>query len=241
MNTTASPGGGCSPDTQAAVARLPRLEWPGQTHYLIQRVHGSLMPGGIFDDAADSKAFIAALREATAGEQVSLHAYALLGHEVQLLATPAAAGALGRMFQALGRRYASAYNRRHQHRGTLWEGRFRCAVVEPGATRLAALQLVDGQTSDPQLGSAAHRMGAPRTPWLTDPPEFWALGNTPFEREAAYRGLLAQGLLTAQARLLRQAALGGWAAGSAQFAALVSAATARPARPRPRGRPRTGG
>jgi putative transposase len=162
----------------------------------------------------------------------------LLDGEVQLLATPSHASGLARMVQALGRRYVSAYNRRHAHRGTLWEGRFRCAVVEPGAPRLAALQLIDGQSSEPGLTSAGHRTGGTRDPLLTDPPEVWALGNTPFDREAAYRSLLAAGLPASQAESLRQAALGGWVAGSAAFAAELAHAAARPTRPRARGRPR---
>lgn len=220
------------------MARLRRLEWPGQAHYLVQRGHGALGERGVFADAADRSLYLAALREAARTEGVQIHAYALLPQEVQLLATPAEAGALGRLMQALGRRYVSAYNRRHGHRGSVWDGRFRCAVVEPGATRLAVLQLIDGQSSEPGLTSAAPRTGGPREPLLHDPPEWWALGNTPFDREAAYRSRLAQGLPRAQAQALRQAALGGWAAGTAAFAAQVAEATARPAQPRPRGRPR---
>ena len=221
------------------MARLPRLVLPGEAHYLIQRAQAGLGEAGICADAVDRAAFAGALREAAAAEGVQVHAYALLPSELQLLATPALAPALGRMVQALGRRYVSAYNRRHGRRGTLWEGRFRCAVVEPGATRLAVLRLIDGQpVVDAGLSSAPHRNGGPRDPLLQDPPEVWQLGNTPFEREAAYRALLAQGLPHAQAEALRLAALGGWAAGSASFAAGVAKAAARPARPRPRGRPR---
>jgi putative transposase len=150
------------------VARLPRLEWPGHTHYLLQRAHGGLLSAhaaglpGAFADAADRSAFLAALREAAVAEQVQVHAYALLPTELQLLATPGPAGALGRLMQALGRRYVSAYNRRHNHRGSLWDGRFRCAVVEPGALRLQALLLVDGQSDQPgwTSASAPHRRAA---------------------------------------------------------------------------------
>ena len=220
------------------MARLRRLELPGQAHYLIQRAHGALAERGVFADAIDRSQFLAVLAEAAKAEAVQVHAYALLPHELQLLATPAEAGALGRLMQALGRRYVSAYNRRYGHRGSLWDGRFRCAVVEPGATRLAVLQLVDGQSAEPELTSAAPRTGGPRNPLLTDPPEWWALGNTPFEREAAYRARLQQGLPATQAQALRQAALGDWAAGSAAFAAQVAEVTARPAKPRSRGRPR---
>lgn len=220
------------------MARLPRLEWPGHSHYLLQRAHGALGDRGVFADATDRRNFLAALTEAAKSEAVQVHAYALLAQELQLLATPTQPGALGRLMQALGRRYVSAYNRRHGRRGSVWEGRFRCAVVEPGAARLAVLQLVDGQSTEPGLTSVAPRLGGPRDPLLTDPPEWWALGNTPFEREAAYRALLAQGLSQAQAHALRQAALGGWVAGSHAFAVQVAEATERPAQPRPRGRPR---
>jgi putative transposase len=220
------------------MARLRRLALPGQAHLVIQRGHGSLPGAAVFADADDRATYLDALREAASREQVQVHAWALLDDEVQLLATPAEAPALGRMVQALGRSYVSAYNRRHRHRGTLWEGRFRCGVVEPGAWRLAALRLVDGRSPEPGVTSAGQRTGGVRDPLLTDPPEVWALGNTPFEREAAYRALLVQGLPAAQAEALRRAALGGWVAGSAGFAASAAELAARPARPRPRGRPR---
>ncbi len=226
------------------MARLPRLEWPGQTHYLLQRVHGGLLSAhaagrpGAFADDEDRAAFLAAAHEAAAAEQVQVHAYALLPAEVHLLATPALPGALGRLMQALGRRYVSAYNRRHGHRGSLWDGRFRCAVVEPGPTRLQALLLVDGQSDTPGWTSASARTGGLRASLLVDLPEWWALGNTPFDREALYGRQLALGLAPAQTEVLRTAVLGGWAAGSAAFAAQVAEATARPARPRARGRPR---
>jgi putative transposase len=217
------------------VARLSRLVLAGQSHYLIQRGHNGQC---VFADAADRAAYTAALRETAAAEQVQIHAYALLDTEVQLLATPAQAPALGRLMQALGRSYVGAHNRRHGRTGTLWDGRFRCAVVEPGETRLLVLRLIDGAAADPGLGSAGHRSGGAHDPLLVDPPEYWQLGNTPFEREAAYGALLATGVPLARAQMLRAAALGGWAAGTPAFAARVAEACARPALPRPRGRPR---
>ena len=90
--------------------------------------------------------------------------------------------------------------------------------------------LVDGQ---PAPTSANSRTGAGRDARLVDPPEYWALGNTPFDREAAYRVRLAGGVSPAEARSLREAALGGWAAGAIDARALPRRALA----PRPRGRP----
>jgi putative transposase len=87
------------------------------------------------------------------------------------------------------------------------------------------------------MTGAAHRSGGRRDPLLVDPPEFWQLGNTPFEREAAYRTLLVQGA-PASAPALRAAALGGWAIGSPGFQAELATHEGRPTQPRQRGRPR---
>ncbi len=237
------------------MARLPRLVLPGRAHYIIQRGHSG---GPVFADDVDRRAFLDALREASAAQRVAVHAYALPAGEVQLLATPPSAAALSATMQALGRRYVGAYNRRHGHSGTLWDGRFRCAVVESGAPVLGVLRLIDGLADleapgdghgaqmakpmaepRPAWSSAGHRLGAGRLPWLLDPPELWRLGNTPFEREAAWRALLLQGLPAAQAATCRGAALGGWAIGSPAFLQTLAADTARPLQPRPRGRPKS--
>ena len=220
------------------MARLPRLIVPGHAHYLILRGQVARSEPGICWDDEDRETLLAMLREAALNEAVQIHAYAVLPTELQLLATPARDDALGRMVQGLGRRYVTAYNRRHGRRGTLWDGRFRCAVVEPGEQCLSVLQLIDGQAESPAVTSAAHRTGGARQALLSDIPEVWALGNTPFEREAAYRGLLANGLGQATRDRLRLSVLGGWAIGSAAFIAALNGRTSRPALPRARGRPR---
>lgn len=236
------------------MARLNRLAVAGLTHLVLLRGQG-LRP--ICQDAQDHAALLAALWASAAETAVSVHAWCIAPSELWLLLTPPAAAVpaepgappaitattlLGRMMQGLGRRYVAAYNRRHGGRGSLWDGRFRSAVVAPGSARLDALRLVDGLDA-PATGAAAptsaeHRLGAQRDARLHDPPEYWALGNTPFEREAAWRTLLDPGLDPQRARDLRAAASGGWAVGPPAFAAEVAQAVQRPAHPRPRGRPR---
>ena len=214
------------------MARLPRLAVAGESHYVILRGLGT---PPLFADASDRAAFLAALREAAAGT-LQVHAYALGDAEVALLVTPAEAGALGRTMQALGRRYVASYNRRHGRSGPLWAGRFRAAPVEAGRDRLDVLRLVDGTPAP--LTSAAGRLGAARDALRVDPPEFWSLGNTPFEREAAYRALQGEPLAPERVAALRRAALGGWPIGSPAYLQRLAAATDRPLRPRPRGRPK---
>lgn len=222
------------------MARLPRLVLPGLAHYIIQR-----SPGGqpVLAHAADRELLLALINHATAAHEVRLHAFALLDHEVQLLCTPPDAHALGHLMQDIGRRYVSAYNLRYGRRGPLWDGRFRCAVVEPGVAMLDVLCLIDGHdaaTTEAPRTTVGQRMGGPTVATVVDPPEYWALGNTPFEREQAYRERLALGLPAARAQALRSAALGGWAIGGPHFAARIATASCRPTAPRPRGRPRRG-
>lgn len=228
------------------MARLARLGVAGQAHLLIQR---GVAAQAIVQDDEDRRGWLAALREAALAQRVAVHAWALLDSEAQLLATPPDAAALGRMMQMLGRRHVGAFNRRHRRRGTLFEGRFRGTVVEGGAWRLAALCWVDGlpalrgavgSAQEALWSSAPHHLGLQRDPWLSDPLEFWQLGNTPFERESAFRALWRQGLPAAQAERLEQGALHGWAVGSAAFIAELAVRSSRPLVPRPRGRPRAG-
>lgn len=217
------------------MARLSRLAVAGQAHWLLQR---GLSGRPVFHDDADRDAYLAALRESLAVARVQLHAFALAADEVHLVITPAEASGPSRLMQALGRRYVSAYHRRHGGSGTLWDGRFRSAVVEPGAALLAVLALVDGLAPEPGHGSAAHRSGRPerRVP-LTDPPEVWTLGNTPFERESAWRRRLNDGLPPAEREALLAAVRGGWAVGSPGFVHGLAETLHRPTQPRPRGRP----
>lgn len=244
------------------MARLPRLVLAGEAHLVIQR---ALEGRPAFMDDEDRACYRAALHEALATERVALHAYALLEHEVLLLATPLRSESLARLMQAIGRRYVGAFNRRHGRNGTLWNGRFRACPVQAGGPLLQTMLWIDAagsasgggnhaaSTDDAagagaphghalhagaQACSLAHHGGAARDSLLTDPPEYWELGNTPFEREHAWLNLLAAGVAPAAATRLRRAALGGWALGTPGFVAEAAAAGGRPAAPRPRGRPR---
>jgi len=225
------------------MARLPRLVMAGEAHHVVQRGHNT-QP--VFVDDEDRRLYLHALHEAARAHAVQVHAYALLDNEVHLLLRPHSDVGLSRAMQAAGRRYVAAFNRRHGRSGTLWEGRFRAGVVQAGAHALQCMLLIDallprrGLAASPQAGrwsSAPHRLGLRRDPLVTDPTEFWRLGNTPFEREAAYASLLAQGLDEAAVRQIEHAAANGWALGSPEFLAEAAAQLGRAVRPRARGRP----
>jgi putative transposase len=226
------------------MARLPRLCVAGHPHLIVHRSHNR-EPFALDDD--DRALYLAALGDAAAAQRVALHGYALVDEEVLLLVTPPVPEALARMMQALGRRYVVAFNRRHGRTGTVWDGRYRCTVLESGRFLLPGLRHVElapihaGLAIDParyRWSSAPHHLGLLRDPLIAEHPVFWTLGNTPFEREHAYRLLLEEGESDAERRRLADAAWKGWAIGSDAFAREIAETTGRPSSPRPRGRPR---
>lgn len=219
------------------MARLPRLAVAGLPHLVLLRGHDG-QP--VVRDDDDRRHLLAALHEAAALQRLAVHAYALLDDRLLLLATPPQVETLSRVVQDLGRRYVGAFNRRHGRAGTLWDGRFRATVLQPERHALDALLFVDGavpEAADPSWCSAPHHLGRRRDPLVTDASAYWQLGNTPFERETRYATLLAEGLSASRVQQLAEACAKGWALGDAAFLDGLAQRTARPLRPRPRGRP----
>lgn len=219
------------------MARLARAAFGALPHVLVQHAQSGI---SLLSDASLSEQALAFLAEALASSRTSLHGYALLDDRWVLLATPANAGGLGELMQAWSRRFSVAFNRHHDRRGTLWTGRYRAAVIDPASWMVDALLYVEqGAYQAAQArSSVGHHLGRHTDPLVTDPPAYWALGNTPFEREAHYRALLDQGLAPSRQAAMEQALRGGWALGSAAFLAGLAEQTERPLVPRPRGRPR---
>lgn len=229
------------------MARLPRLVVPGLPHHVIQRGNDR-QP--IFRDDADRRRYVEILLDVARTHRVAIHAYVLMDNHVHLLASPETADGLSRTMQSLGRRYVGWFNARHQRTGTLWEGRFRAAVVDSERYLLACMRYIElnpvraaivTKAGDFPWSSAAHHLGQRQDPLITDHPLFWALGNTPFERELTWRSQLDQGMGKAETEKIAQSALKGWACGEADFVAWLQARSNRPAAPRSRGRPPTRG
>lgn len=225
------------------MARQPRLSLSDQLHHVLLSGNNG-QP--VFADSADRALFVALLSTHAQAQGVALHAWALMPDHIHLLLTPQRDGALSLCMQAVGRAYVQAFNRRHGRRGTLWEGRYRSTVLEPDAWLLRAMVWLDthpqrsllaqgqGLEQAPGAGNGAHPwvtaghyLGLAPCKAITVPPQYWALGNTPFAREAAYRTLLEQGCDAASIRALTEAARKGWVLGSDGFVAQLQGVTPR--------------
>ena len=229
------------------MARLPRSVVPGLPHVVI---HRGLTGQSTFVDDTDRLAYRQALIQAARETSVAVHGYGLHSDEVRLLVTPSAPQSLGTMMQSVGRRYVRTFNLRHGRSGTPWEGRFRSTVIDAPEWFMRCLQYAEScgagdpsatewvvSAGDPPCSSAGHHLGLCMDEGVTEHALFWALGNTPFDREVAYRRVLMQALPQDTIERIRNATLKGWALGSPAFAKSIGALTGRRLEPMARGRP----
>lgn len=226
------------------MARLPRFSPTGLPAHVLQRGNNR-QP--IFQGPDDYAEYLDCLRMAARDHDLAIHAYALRPNHVHLVATPKGPDALSLVMQAVGRRYARYFNRVASRTGTLWEGRFRSAVLEPDAWLLPAMLYAEsnavraGECATPELdrwSSYRHHAGIEASPLVSDHSLYWALGNTPFERQSNYRTLTAEGLSGKTLATLQQHAHSGWPLGDEAFLAQLGRQGARRVQPLPKGRPK---
>jgi putative transposase len=224
--------------------RLPRLILPDEAQHVILRGNNRQ---AIFFSDHDREQMLGTLAEVAVQHRVRIHAYVLMDNHLHLLATPATEDGLSRMMQALGRRYVAWFNTRHQRTGTLWEGRFRAGLVQGERYLLACMRYIElnpvraGLCMQPEQwpwSSAAHHLGLKRDPLIAEHALYWSLGNTPFEREHAYRDFLAHGIASSEYQQLTEAVLRGRPLASPAFLKPLAETHAVVSVRRPRGRPK---
>ncbi len=226
------------------MARLSRLTLAGRPHHIIQRGNNGQ---AVFVDRADHEMLLGLLGENAVRHGIALHAYVQMENHFHLLATPSTAEGVPQWMQAVGRRYVRYFNDRHGRTGTLWEGRYKSTLIQPERYLLTCMAYMDlnpvraglaAEARDYPWSSHGHYAGLRHDKVLTPHPLYWALGNTPFAREAAYAELVRTGISEADRVRLTESVLHGWPVGDAPFLESLQKATdrrvhkARPGRPR---------
>lgn len=225
------------------MARLPRLVLPNQPHHIIQRGNDRRL---IFREEEDYQRFLAWLKESSRFYSVAIHAYVLMPNHLHLLATPGDNEGLAQMMQKLGRFYVPWFNNKYERTGGLFQGRFRTSLVDSERYFLTCSRYVELNPVRAQLvsnpldypwSSYAHHAGTRVDPIVTDHLLYWSLGNTPFQREAAYMDLVQQGLSSEELDTINKAVLKGQPLGSHNFKADLERKTQRQVLPAKLGRP----
>lgn len=223
------------------MARLPRLYAPGVT----QLAMAEFLP--TVPAALDSQCYRNLTRwlaEASGKHGIALQGWSLTTAGIGLLATPADAAGLSRVIQSLGRNLAASV--RH---GSVFAQRYRSTLLQPGAWVLPALvwlertplrdNLVEEPDAWPWSSAQAHTGSVAAQPtWLASHVDYWACGNTPFDRQAVYRQMLLAGNPPSCDAQIAAALRGQWALGDAAFIDGIAGAASRRLTPAAKGRPR---
>ncbi|MDO8266497.1 MAG: transposase [Moraxellaceae bacterium] len=226
------------------MARLRRVELTDWPYMVVLRAQEGQT---LVRDDEDRQRLLDILRDASREYGLAIHAYSLLDDHLHLLATPQQGDALSLSMQALGRRYVAGFNRRHQRQGGLWAGRYRATIIDPTRYLFSCMVFIElhaqrthaaHRAEDYHWSSIAHHLGRRTDPLIMDHVLFWALGNTPFERQAGWRRRLDDGLSLAIIRQLAEATHKGWALAEEATLTRLQDQVDRPLQPRPRGRPR---
>lgn len=122
------------------MARRKRVFIEGLTLHMTQRGNNKC-PTFLAD--ADFETFLWFLRFAMRKYRFDVHSYALMSNHVHIMATPSSPTALARGMQSLGRRYVRYFNDRYNRTGTLWEGRYRAALITDQRYWLTCLRYVE--------------------------------------------------------------------------------------------------
>lgn len=227
------------------MARLPRIDIPGIAQHVVQR---GVDRQPCFASHADYAGYLRELAEAAAKHECAIHAYVLMTNHVHLFATPNTTGAISRMMQAIGRRYVACFNARHRRTGTLWEGRFKAALVGSARYALACCRYIElnpvranmvaGPGEYPWSSYGHNALG--RQQALITPHTAWrALGDSEEARRTSYLALVNERLPPEELEEIRRFTQQQRVYGSQRLQRQVEALTHRAAVPRPRGRPRT--
>jgi putative transposase len=225
------------------MARLPRLTLAGYPHHIILRGNNRQ---AIFMDNADFQRMLVLLQKHAQEQDVQMHAYVLMSNHLHLLLSPQLNDSVPKMMQAVGRAYVLYFNKRHSRSGTLWEGRYRSALIQTERYFLACMAYMDlnpvragmvAQAADYVWSSHGHYIGTRPETWLSPHALYWSMGNTPFAREAAYAGLVQSGVNQKQQQALTSSALSGWALGEEGFVQGLQKQTPRRVHPAKAGRP----
>ncbi|MEO6665971.1 MAG: transposase [Nitrospiria bacterium] len=170
-------------------------------------------------------------------------------NHVHLVLAPTASEQLSLLMQSVGRRYVRYVNETYHRTGTLWEGRFKSAVVSDDTYLLACgryielnpvrAALADRPEAYPWSSYHARALGTPNL-LVDEDPAYTALGETAAQRRGAYRAWVAAAVPQDEWASIRTATQKGLLIGPLGFQWAMETVAGRRLVGKLRGRPRKG-
>lgn len=205
------------------MARLPRIVIPGYPLHVIQRGNDR-QP--VFFAEEDYCKYLETLRQGAEATYCHIHAYVLMTNHVHLLVTPSGQENVSLMMQSLGRQYVSYVNRLYQRSGTLWEGRFKSALIDSEQYLLTCSRYIElnpvraGMVKGPgeYRWSSYRANGLGRKDNVISPHQLYqSLGATTSQRRKTYRELFRVHLDADALQLIRESTQQNTIIGNCRF------------------------
>jgi len=223
------------------MARLPRLNMAGIPQHVVQRGNNKQ---ACFFDEQDYTVYLDKLRHYSNKYRVDVHAYILMTNHVHLLMTPQSETGVSQLMQALGRYYVRYVNQTYHRTGTLWEGRFKSALIDSDNYFLLVSRYIElnpvraGMVEDPvQYPWSSYRGNATGVDIALLKPHFCyqALGENDSARQIVYSSLFEEEVPALNLLEIRDAINKAWVLGDGKFKAQIEAQLGRRVTPIERG------
>ena len=226
------------------MARKPRLFVEGMPHHVVQRGNNR---SPIFFKGADYLFFLNVLREAKEKHPCLLYGYCLMINHFHLLIAPLEVENITLLMKFLGAKYVRYVNKAYGRTGSLWEGRFKCSLVQDDAYFSTCLRYIEmnpvraGLVASPeeyQWSSYRFRAYGEDYGILDRDPRYEGLGSCDQERQHEYRRFFMAAEADAEWTWVRETTLKGGILGNEEFKERIAQLTGQDVVLRPQGRPR---
>jgi len=178
--------------------------------------------------------FLDYLKESLLSFGAALHAYALMPTQVHLLITPLKEDSASKVVQQVGRRYVQHFNHQYQCSGTLWEGRYKSALVDQDNHLFSSYRYIEYYPERASLALSAdkyewssHHFNAfgKIDPIITPHNQYLALAETHKKRQLKYRALITKNLPPEVIRLIEDAIKSNTVIGNKDFQSTIEVLT----------------
>jgi len=120
--------------------RRPRVYIPDQPQHVVVRGHNR---DPILARPDDFRFLYKCLLDAADHHGLAVHTWVFMHNHIHLLVTPDNRQALPKTMQSVGRRYAQYFNRNYHRSGSLWEGRYKAALVDTESYLLSCYRYIE--------------------------------------------------------------------------------------------------
>jgi putative transposase len=212
---------------------MPRIVVPGQSLHVIQRGNNR-QP--VFYRDEDYHVYLETLQQAAVSHGCAIHAYVLMGNHVHLLLTPDNSKGPSRLMQAIGRCYVRYVNKKYRRTGTLWEGRFKSALIDSERYLLTCARYIElnpvraGIVEHPgDYRWSSYRCNAigQNDVVVVPHPMYEQLGFNTAKRRSVYRALFANNIDNSELESIRNGTRAGDVVGNDKFQKRIQALIGR--------------